>query len=65
MAYRDFKYLAKRTASDKVSRDTEFNIAENPKYDEYQRVVASMVCNFLIKNPQVVVYKVKLNKINN
>ena len=51
--------------SDKVSRDTEFNIAENPKYDGYQRVVASMVCNFLIKNPQVVVYKVKLNKINN
>ena len=43
MAYRDFKYLARRTASDKDLRDTAFNIAKNPKYDGYQRCLASMV----------------------
>ena len=43
MAYGDFKDLAKRTASDKVLRDKVFNIAKNPKYDEYERGLASMV----------------------
>ena len=43
MAYGDFKDLAKRTASDKVLRDKAFNIAKNPKYDGYQRGLASMV----------------------
>ena len=33
MAYGDFKYLAKRTASDKVLRDKVFNITENSKYE--------------------------------
>ena len=37
MAYGDFKYLARRTASDKVLRDKAFNIAINPNYDGYQR----------------------------
>ena len=55
MAYGDFKDLAKRTASDKVLRDKAFNIAKSPKYDGYQRELASMVYNFLIKSPQVVV----------
>ena len=36
MAYGDFKDLAKRTASDKVLRDTVFNIAKNTKYNGYQ-----------------------------
>ena len=44
--YRDFKDLAKRTASDKVLRDKAFNIAKNPKYDGYQRGLASMVYKF-------------------
>ena len=35
MAYRDFKYLKRRTFSDKVLRDIAFNIAKNPKYDGY------------------------------
>ena len=39
----DFRYLAKRTASDKVLRDKAFNIAKNPKYDGYQRGLASMI----------------------
>ena len=49
MAYGDFKDLAKRTASDKVLSDKTFNIAKNPKDDGYQRGLASMVYNFLIK----------------
>ena len=41
--YEDFKDLTKRTAADKVFRDKAFNIAKNPKYDEYQCGLASMV----------------------
>ena len=37
MAYGDFKDLIKRTAADKVLRN------KDPKYDEYQRGLASMV----------------------
>ena len=43
MAYGHFKDLKRRTASDKVLRDKAFNIAKNPKYDRYQRGLASMV----------------------
>ena len=50
MAYGDFKDLNRRTAADKVLRDKAFNIAKNPKYDEYQRRLASMVYNFFDKN---------------
>ena len=46
MVYRDFKDLARRTFSDKVLRDKAFNIAKNPKYDGYQRGLASMVSKF-------------------
>ena len=46
MAYGDFKDLAKRTAVDKVLRDKAFNIAKDPKYDAYQRGLASMVYTF-------------------
>ena len=49
MAYGDFKDLKRRTASDKVLRDKAFNIAKNPKYDGYQRGLASMVYNFFDK----------------
>ena len=42
MAYGDFKDLPRRTASDKMLRDKVFNIAKNPKYDGYQRGLASM-----------------------
>ena len=51
MAYGDFKDLARRTASDKVLRDKAFNIAKNPKYDGYQRGLASMVYKFFDKKP--------------
>ena len=49
MAYGDFKDLTIRTASDKVLRDKVFNIAKNPKYDGYQRRLASMVYKFCDK----------------
>ena len=49
MAYGDFKDLARRTASDKVLRDKAFKIASDPKYDGYQRGLASMVYKFFDK----------------
>ena len=49
MAYGDFKDLKRRTASDKILRDEAFNIAKNPKYDGYQRGLASMVYRFFDK----------------
>ena len=49
MAYGDFKNLKRRTASDKVLRDKAFNIAKNPKYDGYQRGLASMAYKFFDK----------------
>ena len=48
-AYGDFKDLARRTASDKILRYKAFNIAKNPKYDGYQRGLASMVYKFFDK----------------
>ena len=49
MPYEDFKYLARRTASDKFLRKKAFNIAKNPKYDGYQRGLGSMVYKFFDK----------------
>ena len=49
MAYGDFKDLAKRTAADKVLRDEALNIDKDPKYDGYQRGLASMVYKFFYK----------------
>ena len=49
MVYEDAKNLTRRTASDKILRDKAFNIAKNPKYDGYQRCLASVFNNFLEK----------------
>ena len=49
MAYGDFKDLARRTVSDKFLRDKAFHIAKDPKYDGYQRGLASMVFKFFDK----------------
>ena len=46
MVYGDFKGLKRRTQSDKVLQDKTFVIACNPKYDGYQRGLASMVYSF-------------------
>ena len=42
-AYADHKDLINRTKSDKVLRDKAYDVASNPKYDDYQRGLASMV----------------------
>ena len=49
MAYGDFKYLTRRTASDRILGDKAFNIAENPKYDGYQRGIAPVFYKFFDK----------------
>ena len=49
MAYGDFKDLARRTVADKVLRDKAFNIAKDPKYEGYQRGLASTVYEFFDK----------------
>ena len=48
-AYADHKDLINRTKSDKVLRDKAYNIVSNPKYDGYQRGLASMVYKFFDK----------------
>ena len=49
IAYGDFKHLTRRTISDKKLCDKAFNIAKNPKYDGYQRGLASMLYKFFDK----------------
>ena len=49
MAYGKYKDLKRRTKSDKVLKDKAFAIANNPKYDGYQRGLVSMVYNFFDK----------------
>ena len=49
MVYGKYKYLTKRTQSDKVLKGKTFNIAGNPNYDRYQRGLASMVFRYFDK----------------
>ena len=49
MAYGKSKDLTKITQSGKVLRDQAFKIASDPKYDRYQRRLASMVYKFFDK----------------
>ena len=65
MAYEDFKDFTRRIASDKILRDKAFNIARNPKYDGYQRGLASMIYNFLIRRLQVEQLEMKIFLIKN
>ena len=44
-----FKDLLRRAASDKVLRHKAFNIANNPKYDEYHLDLLQWFIIFLIK----------------
>ena len=44
-----FKDLTKRAAADKVLRNKAFNIAKDPKFDGYQRRLASMIYKFFAK----------------
>ena len=49
MVYEEFKYLPRRTASDKILRNKAFNIDKNLKYVEYLRELASIVYKFFEK----------------
>ena len=48
-AYSDSKDLTKRTVADKTLRNKAFNVAQDSKYDGYQRGLASMVYKFFDK----------------
>ena len=45
-AYSDSKDLTKRTVADKILKNKAFDIAKYPKYDGYQKGLASMVYKF-------------------
>ena len=64
MAYGKFKVLNERTQSDEVLRDEAFEIASSPKYDGYQRGLASMVYKFFHKksNGSGIKNKIKQNQ---
>ena len=47
--YSDSKHLIKRPVADKILKNRAFNIAKDPKYDGYQRGLASMVYKFFDK----------------
>ena len=49
MAYGKYKHPAERTQPDKVLRNKAFKNASNPKYDRYQRGLASMAYMFVDK----------------
>ena len=49
MAYGKSKDLIKRTQSNKVLKDKAFKIVSDPKYDDYQRGLTSMVYKFFDK----------------
>ena len=51
-AYSDSKNLTKRTIADKILRDEAFNIPKDPKYDRYQKGLASMVYKFFYKKSE-------------
>ena len=55
--------MPRRRTVDKVLRDKTFNIAKNPKYDGYQKGLASMIYRFFGKN--AVVGAVKHETIQN
>ena len=64
MAYGDFKYLTRRTSSDKILRDKAFNVAKNSKYYGYQGGLASMVSKCFHKKHLVEQLKMKIFPTN-
>ena len=51
-AYSDSKDLIKRTVEYKILKNKAFDIAKDPKYDAYQRGLASMVYKFFDKKSE-------------
>ena len=65
MAYGKTNDLVKRTQSDKVLKDKAFKIASDPKYDGFQRGLASMVYKFFDKKKSASLNKSKGGGIAN
>ena len=65
MAYGESKDLVKITQSDKFLKDKAFKIASDPKYDGYQRGLASMVYKFFDKKKSASLNKSKGGGIAN
>ena len=65
MAYGDFKDLKRRTQSDKVLQNKVYKIASTPKYDGYQRGLASVVYKFFDKKSKGSGIKNEIKEINN
>ena len=62
MAFGDFKDLTRRTPSNKI---LSFNIRKSPKYDGYQRSLASMVYKYFGKKLLEVILKMRISQTNN
>ena len=60
MGYNNIKDRPRRTSSDRVICNKAFNITKNPKYDGYQRGLASIDYKFLLKRLLVKLLKVKV-----
>ena len=65
MARGDLKYLTKKTASVKLLRDKKFDIAKNPKYYRYQKILASMIHKFFDEKILAAVLKMRICLTNN
>ena len=65
MAYRGYKDLTKRTASDKILHDKSFDIDQNPKYDDINVELLQWLINFVIKNFFIVVLKMRIYQTSN
>ena len=63
MAYGKSNDLVKRTQSDKVLRDTAFKIISDPKYDGYQRGLASIIYKFCDKKSSGKITNLRINFI--
>ena len=63
IASEDFKDLPRRKTSDKVLSEKTFDIAKYPKYNGYQRGIASTVYKFFLRNLLVLVFKVVILKV--
>lgn len=64
MYYGDFKALTRRTTSDKISYDKAFHIDKNPKCDEHQRGLASLVYKIYDENSAGTVTHTETSKWN-
>ena len=65
MAYRDFKDLTRRAASDKILSDKALNIVKNWQYDGHQRGLVSIVYKCIDKKRLIVVSKMKIFQTSN